>query len=177
MLILQVLNKLTRQLWQNTGKEAVPEPEQCRSCCACPNPWKAPHLPHSTHNFLLPTPVLQDLPPSLLSEQRHSMRISSFSPFSFPAGNRGHCAKGCQCETCYFSWEMLLVEGMRKRFTDDDDVLLGTVWDNVTHINGENGYQVVPGWQAWLVPLYASGVTCQILRIWQYYYEANNFQV
>lgn len=39
-----------------------------------------------------------------------------------------------------FPGETLLVEGVRKRFTDDDGVYLGTVLDNVTHVNGENGY-------------------------------------
>lgn len=45
-----------------------------------------------------------------------------------------------------FHGEMLLVEGMRKRFTDDDRVHLGTLLDNVTHVNGENGYQELSGW-------------------------------
>lgn len=39
-----------------------------------------------------------------------------------------------------FPGEMLLVEGVRKRFTDDDGVHLGTLLDNMTHVNGENGY-------------------------------------
>lgn len=39
-----------------------------------------------------------------------------------------------------FPEETLLVEGVRKRFTDDDRAHLGTLLDNVTHVNGENGY-------------------------------------
>lgn len=37
-----------------------------------------------------------------------------------------------------FPGETLLVEGMRKRFTDDDGAHLGTVLDNVTRVNREN---------------------------------------
>lgn len=39
-----------------------------------------------------------------------------------------------------FPEETLLVGGMRKRFTDDDGVHLGTLLDTVTHVSGENGY-------------------------------------
>lgn len=35
--------------------------------------------------------------------------------FVFPAGNRGHCAKGCQCETCYFSWRNAVGRGHEKK--------------------------------------------------------------
>lgn len=54
-----------------------------------------------------------------------------------------------------FPGEMLLVEGVRKRFTDDDGVHLGTLLDNVTHVNGENGYRELAGWQAQQVPHYS----------------------
>jgi len=36
--------------------------------------------------------------------------------------------------------ETLFIEGVRKRFTDDDGVHLGMLLDNVTHVSGENGY-------------------------------------
>lgn len=73
-----------------------------------------------------------------------------------PAGNGGTVPRDASARPAAFPGETLLVEGVRKRFTDDDDgVDLGTLLDNVTHVNGKNRYRELLGWQARQVPHYS----------------------
>lgn len=68
------------------------------------------------------------------------MGISSFPLlFFFLQATEGTVPRDASVRPATFPGETLLVEGVRKRFTDDYRVHSGTLLDNVTHINGENG--------------------------------------
>lgn len=124
--------------------------------------------------LFLPTPLLEDLPHLLLFKQRYSMGIF-FYFFFFLQATEGTVPRDASMRPAAFPEETLLVEGVRKRFTDDDGAHLGTLLDNVTHVNGENGYWVLTGWQAWLVPHYSSKETCRISSVRQHYKWSKQF--
>lgn len=68
------------------------------------------------------------------------MEMRFFPFFLFLQATEGTVPRDASVRPATFPGETLLVEGVRKRFTDDDGVHLGAVLDNVTHVNGENGY-------------------------------------
>lgn len=98
MFILQVLNKLTCQLWQDAGEGAT-------------RAWAAWCMLCLAHTLCTHFPFPESTPGRLtmfIAVQMYSMGL-----IPFPTGNRGPCAKENQCETCCFPGETL-TEDLKK---------------------------------------------------------------